>query len=402
MKIWDWFRGQSSSSFLGDGDLHQSCISRLASLNVEFNQVLINLSEDELNHLWNIHTGVHDEMVGPGLARSFVAQLRTSISIDMHRSTVPADCRVDQSTPLAGALDHLAEAACRLRRRRRPYDRDVESSEDDSFFDLGSILDSYQSARGSMKSIPASCFGDLRRLQQLFARADRRSDKRIPFMAQSAVEEWTPSWVGADLGRDRRSALVKQRSRDLGSKGLAPFLSNVITFLLSHLAIRQVDLASILAYVTILCKLSEERSLAVAIRYHYYLHNHMADRFRIGERHSIDHYISVEQDFILRRIESRAPPRTVPPRRDLPDDVPARQLTDTPNRNPRAPKFSRKLICFRHRPHENVKCSDAECLRLREHLDTSKPELLERFQRAQQAADSKKKRKSELPSNQSR
>ena len=209
------------------------------------------------------------------------------------------------------------------------------------------------------------------------------------------------------MGKDRKASIIKARSKDLSSKGIAPFLSNVITFWLSHLAVRQIELPSILAYVIILCKLTEERGNIFAVRYHHYLQNHLLDKVRIGEKFNLDQWLSIEQDHIIRKIESRTshPQFEHPKAPGGAKDRPAIERPPRPTRQPSKPpapiRQARKIVCFKHRPHEGVKCSDRECHRTKEHLDTSQADQLVRFERASAAAEAKK-RKASLPSNQSR
>jgi hypothetical protein len=170
--------------------------------------------------------------------------------------------------------------------------------------------------------------------------------------------------------------------------------------MLSHLAVKQIELPSILAYISILCKISEERGTSFAMRYHYYLHNNILDRIRTSERFELDSCLAVEQGLIIRKIESRPvnPLRTGRNEAEKTDRrIPPRAFTGQ-----HINKFKRKLVCLKHRPHENARCSNPECLKTKEHLDTTIPELLSRFQKASSAAEAKKPRSSNQPSNQKR
>jgi hypothetical protein len=390
-------------NLVGDPEIKQKSIERLQSWGVTICQVLYNMTDEEINRIWNIACNVHDDIGGPGIARSFVSQLRSVVVqyIDSPNRSLKSDPQQISSPALAGALESLASATHRLKRKRRPYDRDIESSEDETIFDLGRILNAHQSKIGGLRLIPSSCFGDLKRLHQLSHKADRRVDNRVPFIAQSSIEDWHPSWVGADLSKEKRISLLKHRSLNLGSKGFSSFISNIITFLLSHLAIRQIDLPTIVAYIAILCKLAEERGSSFAIRYHNLLHNQVLDKIRASDRFSLDDYLSSEQDSIIRKLESRQPPALNHQQVRDGDQASFQKLRQ--DRTIVKDRQKRKLICFKHRPHENIRCSDPECLKSKEHLDTSKPDLLVRYQKASQAAESRKSAsKPLLPSNQRR
>jgi hypothetical protein len=356
----------------------------LASLQVVHCQVLVDLQDDELMNIWNNEsTGTQTGLCGPGISRSFVSQIRSVLLSSIQSSS---EGGADHSSPLAAALAHLAEAAGRFKRRRRTYEQDLGSSEEEVQFNLATILDGYRSKPGYLRFIPSSVFGDLRRLHQLKAKSDKRSDHQVPFMAHSPIEEWFPGWIGADLDRDKRSALHKARSKDLGSKGFASFLSNVLTFLLSHLAVGQIELPSVVAYISILCKVSEERGSTSAMKYHYLLQNHILDRIRVGDRFHLDKFFSVESDSIIRKLESRYPQVTLAAYQHVKDrPAPKRQIP--PIKQPPIKLSQKKLICFKHRPHENQRCQDQACLKSKEHLDTLLPGQLARWTKAHQAFD---------------
>jgi hypothetical protein len=386
--IQDWFKNTHQDDFIGDASVHQAVFDRLASLSILHCQVLVDLSESELLQAWSSSVGVHIDLCGPGIARSFLFQLRSSLTASI---TIGDASTPDPTSPLAGALAHLVEAAGRLRRRKRTYEQDLASSDDESQFDLSRVLDSYRSKIGFLRCIPSSAFGDLRRLFQLKTKADKRVDRSVPYLSHAPIEDWFPCWIGADLDRGKRSSLHKARAKDLGSKGFASFLSNVLTFMLAHLAVGELELPSIVAYISILCKISEERGSSNAMKYHYLIHNHLLDRIRVGERVKLDHYFSSELDPILRKLEIRHP-------------VVSSQKADPPRRSDRPVKLSKavrapskRLICFKHRPHENIRCQDSSCLKSKDHLDTNVADQLARFQRAHQAFERSKK-----PANQRR
>ena len=223
----------------------------------------------------------------------------------------------------------------------------------------------------------------------------------MPFLAQSSIEDWHPSWVGADLNKDKRIQALKARSHDLGSKGFASFLSNVSTFLMSHLAVRQIEIASVISYIMVLCKLAEERGSAFAIRYHNLLHNQVLDRIRMSDRFYLDDVFCQEQDYVVRKLESRS---------SLLQKDRHTLVTDHKDSVIKKPKYDRtptkvetkirKLICFKHKPHEGSKCTDPACDK--DHLDTTKPDLLIRYQKAVQSSESRRPSSGKLPLNQRR
>jgi hypothetical protein len=188
MTVMDYYdRFAASKGLVGDHITQSRSIRRLEALGFTQCQVLVNTTDEELIMAWNIPVQVEDDLGGPGFARSFVFQFRNLIIQHMHQSSQILHRHDAGSPALAGAIESSASATQRLKRKRRPYDRDLESSEDEAGFDLGKILDSYRSKQGSLRRVPSSAFGDLRRLQQLSIKCDRRTDTRVPFLAHSSI-----------------------------------------------------------------------------------------------------------------------------------------------------------------------------------------------------------------------
>ena len=133
-------------NLIGDQATQLQSLTRLRSLGICHCRVLVNMTEQEIVTLWSTPNGIYDNLAGPGIARSFVSELREMISQRLHQPQHQHPIHMtDPSSPgLAGALESLASAAQRLKRERKPYDHDLDSSEEEVFFDLGSVLDQYQ------------------------------------------------------------------------------------------------------------------------------------------------------------------------------------------------------------------------------------------------------------------
>ena len=134
------------------------------------------------------------------------------------------------SSDLARVLSRLARAG---RRSHKP--RDDRNPSDDSdlepgdYFNLGAALSRSREPDGAYASLSASWFGDLLRLQRLHKARGARVDPRIPFVASTGAELWTPSWVGLGLPRSARKALISSRERSLDS--LSKLLANVLSLI---------------------------------------------------------------------------------------------------------------------------------------------------------------------------
>jgi hypothetical protein len=122
------------------------------------------------------------------------------------------------------------------------------------------------------------------------------------------------------------------------------------------------------------------------MKYHHLLQNHILDRIRVGERFHLDQFFSVESDSIIRKLESRYPQVTLAAYQHVRDRPPPKRQIP-PIKQPPIKLSQKKLICFKHRPHENQRCQDQACLKSKEHLDTSLPDQLARWTKAHQAFD---------------
>ena len=185
-----------------------------------------------------------------------------------------------------------------------------------------------------------------------------------------------------------------------------PFCLTSLLFLVSHLAVHQIDLSSILAYIVALCKLAEERGSAFAVRYHHLLHNQILDRIRMSDHFTLDSIFCKEQDHVIRKLESRSNLyQSVKDQNRVITTADHREVVSKKPKIDRTPIKSdhrsvRKLVCFKHKPHEGSKCNDPKCDK--DHLDTTKPDLLIRYQKATQSSESKRTNNAKLPLNQAR
>ena len=381
------YGGHLQSPVIFPGDEHHKLFDRLEHLQLDNVYTLFDLDVSELKQKWDETGHPFPELSGPGPARSQVVAWHRAVfhainGPETSWSEAPPQSSLanSQMEGLSDTLKNLGKAFKRVGKRR--VNKDVDSESEAEEFDLGDFIRNYHTRRGDLRDLPSWVWPDTRRLRAISKKLEDAQSGNVPFLVSSSLEEWNPSWIGSDLSKTHRENLVKDRSKDIAGKGFAIFLQNVVCFLMCHLALRQLELPTILAYIMVLARLSEERSVKFAFRYHQTVQHRILEKIKRRETFSIDGYLTAESESIVRKLEasthSKPPPR--------PDPVILRK-PDKPVKTPPAAtgKEDRRPICFSHKPHEGVNCSDKECKRLRLHLDTSKPADLERFNRAHQA-----------------
>ena len=180
------------------------------------------------------------------------------------------------------------------------------------------------------------------------------------------------------------------------------FLNNTSVFWLSHLAIGEVSLPSVMAHQLLLLRLIKEESLAFAVSYEHRLQLFLADEARAGNTRDVSFDISYVIDSLRRDLDNaRKPtPPHVAPVKAVPAGAAARAAA--------APKAAarkgggkgggsgkavaalgqppvRKRVCLKHDSRAGKTCRDSKCMSELEHLDTAQPALAERFDRASAA-----------------
>ena len=439
-------------------------------------QVVADLDRGDLDGLFDkyeaAHAGSALGLSGRTLLRHTAATVReayyppSGVSLRRSRprsswhSRTPSRCSRSRPPPrsrspekagsLAKAISRLAKASRRIHHRRDDRDPSEDSDlEPGDYFDLGAALHSAADVRGAASALEPSWFGDLTRLQRLAKARHARLDSKVPFLASTGIELWSPSWVGLGLPRHARKSLVAHREKGLDTA--SKLLSNASCFWLSHFAVGEVSLAAVLAHLLLLLRISDERSSNFAQRYALLFHERLKDRIKASEHFSLDEAISTKDSVVWQRLLEERPLYSTPPPPDgrkgngrgtrtpgpaqdppfpptMPNPVrlhppaggrrtpahPGSQLPlPPPPAGPPPPLFPpappangraeapqppqssggrpprRQHVCFDHDPLHGKTCpNQANCPH--DHLDTRKPELALRWASAKESASKRK------------
>ena len=385
--------------------------------------VLADLDRHDVDTLWAKH---QDSLGYPGRT------LFRALVITIHEATYPGTSRAfsppqrhrgvspepggspGHSPDLAKAISKLARASRRPRKhiddRGLSEDSDLEPGD---YFDLGSVLRESSDAKGSATLLEPSWFGDLTRLQRLHRSRATRLNPRVPYLASTAVELWTPCWVGLGLPRSARKAVITQREKKL--EGTARLINNVSCFWLSHFAIGEVSITAVFAHVLLISRIADERSSDFASKYVLLFNEHLKDRIKSSEAFDLSAAIATKDLVVWQRLElqelthsrpsqqpnlrargsggargrggSQASRHSAPapvspgePRLPFPPPLPVLRPT-----GPRVASGPKRPVCFDNDPRSNRSCaSGAACLK--EHLDTKHPDQARRFDAAKAAS----------------
>ena len=390
-------------------------IDRLTSLGIYAGSVLADLTEDELNAVWAQQHGDHLGWSGPGTGRVLLKEvyfrIKALIRTDQPGKTLPL-----ADDALAKSLALLAKANTSKVKKSGPRDMDYsDQSNDEEDFDLGHALKNQLDLRGGASRIPVSWFADPQRLAKLQRFASKLGLKRS-FVATSPIEDWAPGWVGHLKTSSERKSLLASRKSSFDRTSVPVFLSNTLSFWLSHMAIGKVQMSSVLAHTCLLLRMVEEHSLLFAQKYESALLTLLVDLQKSGDLTGLDDRLCTEDDKIVQRLRldssrpqfalaDRERPRREPRLKAIEDQAPGprnprrgvlptgqaifpskgkgkgREKGDRRRDAATPPDGGRRPpMCLDHAVHLNIKCTQRGCAK--EHLDTAVPALKERYERA--------------------
>ena len=274
---------------------------------------------------------------------------------------------------------------------------DHDPSDDEAAsFDLGHWLKSYQPAVGACAWMDVSWFTDAKKLDSLHRQV---SERKGSFVAHVGFEEWAPQWLGLDASSSARRALFNKRAKNMESSSSVDFISNILTFWLSHSAAGAVSLLSVFAHIMVILKMCHDHSSKFAIRYERRLVIRVQELLRIDSSVNIDSKISFLDPGIVTTLELEDARQWSGPRAPHSQPLPTARTTRKDETKPRDDSKKRplkdsvrldnsvkkKYVCFDHDPASKATCSKTKCTF--EHLDTTKPDLRARWLQAKAAAE---------------
>ena len=239
----------------------------------------------------------------------------------------------------------------------------------------------------------------------------RRKGSTVPYVSQARVEHWQPQWLGEGKLEGERDRIVKERKKESAASSTSVCTSS-IGFWLAHLATGQIETMHVLAHALFMIKPCDERGHSFAAKYQSRLRICLQVRIQAGEQFDLGESISkINYDFIRevqveqaffeegrarrRRKEEDPPPSGGGGRGgggrgggkggDKGDRAAAARAAKSGAADS-SRHIEKRNICFFHHPAKNLTCSRGDDCR-NEHLDTSVPEKLERFNNAKKRFD---------------
>jgi hypothetical protein len=173
----------------------------------------------------------------------------------------------------------------------------------------------------------------------------------------------------------------------------------------------QTSIAGIISHLLLLIKIIDEQGLDFARNYENGLLAKLHELQRLGSLRHLDEYLPTVDSALYTtlmikparardppqpRVEREAPtprggrerPVKTPEPRARPHDS-EKLSKSTPTPPTRAQDERRKDVCFSFSPHHGLVCSKKDCPR--DHLDTTKEDLLKRYNSAKSAFDASRK-----------
>ena len=408
----DWARTQSLPDFTSE--MLDATVSVFASLGIHSPAVLGESTWEEVLGLYE-NLCAERGVLSMGPERTQLRVLHTCAANAFFSALNPSSAP-DAPYPRQGDDRKLDLIAALVKKggqgsKRRNSDLDLsDDDDDDEEFQLGGILKDWREPRGSAEAIDSSWFAASKRLSGLH-KGGKKAHRKA-FLATSGLEDWHPSWLGHGQPSGVKSSLSTTRRKQMNSSPPAcTFLGNVSTFWLSHFAVGQTSIAGVLSHLLLLIKMVDEQGLDFARNYENGLLAKLHELQRLGALRHLDEYLpavdsTLYTTLMIRpaRVRDQPPPKVereppaprggrdrpvkTPEPRVRPQD-PEKPLKNASQPPPKPREERRKDVCFSHSPHHGLTCSRKDCTR--DHLDTTKEDLLKRYNSAKSAFEASRK-----------
>ena len=300
---------------------------------------------------------------------------------------------------LVYAVSRLLDKTRRNAHHTSPYEEEDLDLDGPERYDIASFKK--QRLDGDCSVIDVNSFCDSAKLARVARNCEEARARRPygPYVHPSGFESWQPAWLGSGLPTPERREFVLARSK-VAPTSSAALVNSLAAYWLSHAALGQVSVQTVLAHILLVCRLCDQHSLHFAVKYLSRLSAHTHSRIANGESVDLDHTLTEVDIDVLRlthfeqeraRVRDRAPaapPVGVPPK----EKGKGRGKRDPPpsgSGGGEAPPSRPRHICFLHDPANNLTCSKGSACGA-EHLDTRQEPLKQRFVRAKASFDKRK------------
>jgi len=199
---------------------------------------------------------------------------------------------VQSNVTTSEALRTIARGS---RRRTTDHDRDhlaPDSDNDYDDFDWATFLATAGISPGCLSDLRDTGYLEVpRRVGKLIRRA-RASLPGVPYVSAQHVTWWEPPYIINNPMPNERAALQKRRR---ASDDPGPFLSNILTWGVAHVAAKSFALSDLFVYLLVLLRLQDEYGDGVPKRYPDRLMNNIMNRVRSNDRFDIGPLLRVRQ-----------------------------------------------------------------------------------------------------------
>ena len=177
------------------------------------------------------------------------------------------------------------------RKRRVDHDKDrlaPDSDEEVDSFDWAAWLRSASIPAGGLRGLSDTGYFDSPKHVGKLVAASKDLPHGVPYLSAQDVSWWEPPYIVQNLSSEERKRLQSSRR---SSQDLGPFLGNVATWGLAHIAAGSFDLSDPFVYFFVLLRLQDEYGASFSKKYHTRLVEDLLSKIRAGEHFTIGPYL---------------------------------------------------------------------------------------------------------------
>ena len=332
---------------------------------------------------------------------------------------------------MAEAISSLAHVQTRslktMAKDRRKKDPDRDPNEPDSDIDTeGFCWKKWKSdtviAKGALNAIGSDFLDKPHHVGKLLYQKNHRSkeQRESPFLSHDHWSHWDPPYLTKELSDSQRAEVAKNRKLPVSM--VNKFLGNIITWGLVHVALDQLNVIQLFQYHCNLIRIIDCYGIKTAEQYHNRVISNIKMKIDTGSQFSIGAKLAALDENVL--MDMRVRSVEITDQRDPYLSAAEKAMANGgrkgngkgkgkakngkgkgkgKGKNQRdrandhsAPSKDRTYICFKHDPRDGKTCEDSQCKKdpRKIHLDTTKPDLAARWDKAKAMFDRRPRKQS--------